>query len=62
MKHFIFSLMAMVFVLGCSNDNNATQNVEFTTITNGNHLLFNEYDPTQINFLYLQIHTPRINL
>ncbi len=45
MKYFIFSLLASVFVLGCSNDDNATQYVEFTTIAKGNHYLFSSLIP-----------------
>ncbi len=52
MKYFIFSLLATVFVLGCSNDDNATQYVEFTTIAKGNHYLFYESNPTQINSIF----------
>lgn len=52
MKHLIFSLMAMVFVLGCSNEDNTVQNVEFTTIAKGMESDFFESNSNSMNLVF----------
>ncbi|MDO4728653.1 MAG: hypothetical protein Q4B43_06575 [Bacteroidota bacterium] len=46
MKRIIFSLLAMVLLIGCSNDDSSfEQNVAFTTIAHGSQSYFYESNP-----------------